>query len=314
MPLLLTEADVRALLTMPDLIACMEDALAAFSVGNVVQPVRTVLDLADRHAFFGVMPAYMPSLPAMGAKLVTVYHSNLERGLPSHLGTILLFDPETGALDAILDGRYITEARTAAVSAVSAKKLAREDSRILAILGSGVQARSHFEALKHVRNFTEVRAWSPNAANLKAFTDETGAILSSSAEAAVRGADVIALTTSSPTPVLDDAWVKPGAHVISVGASRPTQRELDPALVARARLFVDSRASALKESGDVVMGIAEARFTAEHVIGELGEPATARASAQEITIFKSLGLAVEDVAAAHLALKRARQHSKGAPV
>jgi ornithine cyclodeaminase/alanine dehydrogenase-like protein (mu-crystallin family) len=314
MPLLLTEADVRALLTMPDLIACMETALAAFSAGNVVQPVRTVLDLADRHAFFGVMPAYMPTLPAMGAKLVTVYHSNLERGLPSHLGTILLFDPETGALDAILDGRYITEARTAAVSAVSAKKLAREDSRILAILGSGVQARSHFEALKHVRNFTEVRAWSPNAANLKAFTDETLAIRSSSAEAAVRGADVIALTTSSPTPVLDDAWVKPGAHVISVGASRPTQRELDPALVARARLFVDSRASALKESGDVVMGIAEGRFPAEHVIGELGEPATARASAQEITIFKSLGLAVEDVAAAHLALKRARQHSKGAAV
>jgi alanine dehydrogenase len=314
MPLLLTEADVRALLTMPDLIACMETALAAFSAGNVVQPVRTVLDLADRHAFFGVMPAYMPSLPAMGAKLVTVYHSNLERGLPSHLGTILLFDPETGALDAILDGRYITEARTAAVSAVSAKKLAREDSRILAILGSGVQARSHFEALKHVRNFTEVRAWSPNAANLKAFTDETGAIRSSSAEAAVRGADVIGLTTSSPTPVLDDAWVKPGAHVISVGASRPTQRELDPALVARARLFVDSRASALKESGDVVMGIAEGRFTAEHVIGELGEPATARASAQEITIFKSLGLAVEDVAAAHLALERARQQSKGAAV
>jgi alanine dehydrogenase len=314
MPLLLTEADVRALLTIPDLIACMEDALAAFSAGEVVQPVRTVLDLADRHAFFALMPAYMPSIPAMGAKLVTVYHSNLERGLPSHLGTILLFDPETGALDAILDGRYITEARTAAVSAVSAKKLARDDARVLAILGSGVQARSHFEALKHVRHFSEVRAWSPNAANLKAFADETGAVPAPSAKAAVRGADVIALTTSSATPVLDDAWVKPGAHVISVGASRPTQRELDPALVARARLFVDSRASALKESGDVVMGIAEGRFTAEHIIGELGDPRTARASAQEITIFKSLGLAVEDVASAHLALKRARQQSKGAAV
>jgi len=314
MPLLLTEADVRALLTMPDLIACMENALAAFSAGNVVQPVRTVLDLADRHAFFGVMPAYMPSIPAMGAKLVTVYHSYRERGLPSHLGTILLFDPETGALDAILDGRYITEARTAAVSAVSTKKLARDDAHTLAILGSGVQARSHFEALKHVRHFTEVRAWSPTAANLKAFALETGAVPTSSAEAAVRGADVIALTTSSPTPVLDDAWVKSGAHVISVGASRPTQRELDPALVARGRLFVDSRASALKESGDIVMGIAEGRFTAEHIIGELGEPATARASLDEITIFKSLGLAVEDVAAAHLALKRARQQSKGAAV
>jgi alanine dehydrogenase len=314
MPLLLTEADVRALLTMPDLIACMETALAAFSAGTVVQPVRTVLDLADRHAFFGVMPAYMPSTPALGAKLVTVYHSNLERGLPSHLGTILLFDPETGALDAILDGRYITEARTAAVSAVSAKKLARDDARTLAILGSGVQARSHFEALKCVRQFTEVRAWSPNAANLKAFTNETGVAPASSAESAIRGADVIALTTSSPTPVLDDVWVKPGAHVISVGASRPTQRELDPALVARSRLFVDSRASALKESGDVVMAISEGRFTAAHILGELGEPATARTSGDEITIFKSLGLAVEDVAAAHLAFKRARQQSKGAAV
>src|SRR5580704_685364 len=158
MPLLLIEADVRALLTMPDLIACMETALAAFSAGNVVQPVRTVLDLADRHAFFGVMPAYMPSIPAMGAKLVTVYHSNLSRGLPSHLGTILLFDPETGALEAILDGRYITEARTAAVSAVSVKKLARDDARIVAILGSGVQARSHFEALRHVFKVREARA------------------------------------------------------------------------------------------------------------------------------------------------------------
>lgn len=318
MPLLLTEADVRALLTMPDLIGCMEDALAAFSAGAVVQPVRTVLDIADRHAFFGLMPAYVPSMPPLearlGAKLVTVYHSNLERGLPSHLATILLFDPETGALDAILDGRYITEARTAAVSAVSAKKLARDDARTLAILGSGVQARSHFEALKHVRHFTEVRAWSPTGANLKAFAAETGAIPTSTAEAAVRGADVIALTTSSATPVLDDAWVKPGAHVISVGASRPTQREMDPALVARGRVYVDSRAAALIESGDLVMGIAEGRFTAGHVIGELGEPKTTRASAQEITIFKSLGLAVEDVAAAHLALKRARQHSKGATV
>lgn len=318
MPLLLTEVDVRALLTMPDLIACMEDALTAFSAGAVVQPVRTVLDLADRHAFFALMPAYVPSISPLeaqlGAKLVTVYHSNLERGLPSHLGTILLFDPETGALDAILDGRYITEARTAAVSAVSAKKLARDDARTLAILGSGVQARSHFEALKHVRDFREVRAWSPTAANLKAFAAETGAIPTSSAEAALRGADVIALTTSSTTPVLDDAWVKPGAHVISVGASRPTQREMDPALVARGRVYVDSRAAALKEAGDIVMGIAEGRYTAEHIIGELGEPATARGSLDEITIFKSLGLAVEDVAAAHLALKRARQHSKGATV
>jgi len=314
MPLLLSEADVRELLTMPDLIAAMEQALDAFSAGGVLQPVRTILDLADRHAFFGLMPAYIPSAPALGAKLVTVYHSNLSRGLPSHLATILLFDPETGALDAILDGRYITEVRTAAVSAVSAKKLARKDASTLAILGSGVQARSHFEALRHVRDLREVRAWSPTRANLDGFARETGAQAMPSAEAAIRGADVIALVTSSPTPVLESAWVKPGAHVISVGASRPTQRELDPDLMARARLFVDSRASALAESGDLVMGIAEGRFTAAHIIAELGEPAASRSSEDEITIFKSLGLAVEDVAAAHLAVGRARQQSRGAAV
>jgi alanine dehydrogenase len=318
MPLLLSEADVRSLLTMPDLIASMETALAAFSAGSVVQPVRTVLDLADRHAFFGVMPAYVPSTSdttsAMGAKLVTVYHSNLERGLPSHLATILLFDPETGALDAILDGRYITEARTAAVSAVSAKKLAREDANTLAIIGSGVQARSHLEALKCVRGFKEVRAWSPTRANLDAFAKETGAIAMPTAEAAVRGADVIALTTASPTPVIEDAWVKPGAHVIAVGACRPTQREMDSALVARSRLFVDSRTAALKEAGDVIMAIAEGRFGADHIVAELGESAAKRLTVNEITIFKSLGLAVEDVAAAHLAVQRARQNSKGVSV
>jgi alanine dehydrogenase len=310
MPLLLNEAEVRSLLTMLDLIASMETALAAFSAGNVVQPVRTVLDLADRHAFFGVMPAYAKTTPAMGAKLVTVYHSNLERGLPSHLATILLFDPETGALDAILDGRYITEARTAAVSAVSAKKLAREDSSILAIIGSGVQARSHFEAMRCVRNFREVRAWSPTKANLDAFCKETGATAASSAENAVRGADVIALTTASPTPVLFDEWVKPGAHIAAVGACRPNQREIDPALVARSRVFVDSRAAALKEAGDIIMAISEGRITSDHIVAELGEPAAKRASAAEVTIFKSLGLAVEDVAAAHLAVTRAKDHAK----
>jgi alanine dehydrogenase len=314
MPLLLSEADVRSLVTMPDLIASMETALAAFSAGSVVQPVRTVLDLADRHAFFGVMPAYVPSVPAMGAKLVTVYHSNLERGLPSHLATILLFDPETGALDAILDGRYITEARTAAVSAVSAKKLAREDASTLAIIGSGVQARSHLEALKCVRDFKEIRAWSPTRSNLDNFARETGVIAASSAEEAARGADVIALTTASPTPVIEDAWVKPGAHVIAVGACRPTQREMDSALVARSRLFVDSRTAALKEAGDVIMAIAEGRFGADHIVAELGEVAAKRLTENEITIFKSLGLAVEDVAAAHLVVERARQYSKGVSV
>ncbi|HUA85149.1 MAG TPA: ornithine cyclodeaminase family protein [Bryobacteraceae bacterium] len=308
MPFLLSESDVKELLTMPDLIAAMETALAAFSAGRVVQPVRSVLDLADRHAFFGLMPAYIASTPALGAKLVTVYHSNLERGLPSHLGTIVLLDPATGALEAILDGRYITEARTAAVSAVSVKKLARPASRVLAILGSGVQARSHFEALAHVGRFEEVRAWSPTRANLDQFSHLTGARAMDSPEAAVRGADVIVLVTASPDPVVKDAWVKDGAHVISVGACRPTQCEMDPALVKRSRLFVDSRAAAIKESGDVI-GAGES-----HIVAELGDPGAIRSGDAEVTVFKSLGLAVEDVVAAHLALERAKEQNRGTQI
>jgi alanine dehydrogenase len=314
MPVLLSESVVRELLSMPDLIAAMEGALAAFSAGSVVQPVRTVLDVGQHHAFFGLMPAYVPSAPALGAKLVTVYHSNLERGLPSHLASIVLLDPATGALEALLDGRYITEARTAAVSAVSAKKLAREDARVLAILGSGVQARSHFEALGHVRQFSEVRAWSPTRANLETFATATGARAMESAEAAVRGADVIVLVTASATPVVESPWVKAGAHVIAVGACRPTQREMDPALVARSRLFVDSRAAAFQESGDVVMGIAEGAFDANHIAGELGEASAKRHTAEEVTIFKSLGLAVEDVVAANLALDRAKKQNRGVAI
>jgi alanine dehydrogenase len=314
MALLLTEAVVRELLSMPDLIAAMEAALAAFSAGTVVQPVRTVLEVGEHHAFFGLMPAYVPSAPALGAKLVTVYHSNLERGLPSHLASIVLLDPATGALEALVDGRYITEARTAAVSAVSAKKLAREDARVLAILGSGVQARSHFEALGHVRKFDEVRAWSPTRANLEAFATATGAKAVESAEAAVREADVIVLVTASTTPVLESAWVKAGAHVISVGACRPTQREMDPALVARARLFVDSRAAAIKESGDVVMGVADGCFAWDHIVAELGEASARRETPDEVTIFKSLGLAVEDVVAANLALDRAKTRGVGVAI
>jgi ornithine cyclodeaminase/alanine dehydrogenase-like protein (mu-crystallin family) len=305
MPLLLTETDVRALITMPDLIAAMDAALAAFSARSVVQPVRTVLEVGAEKAFFALMPAYVPSAPALGAKLVTLYESNAARGLPTHLATIVMLDPETGALAAVIDGRYITEARTAAVSAVSVRKLAREDASILAILGSGVQARSHLEALSHVRKFREVRAWSPTLHHLQAFADETGTIATESAEAAVRGADVIVIAASSHTPILFNDWVAAGTHVVSVGATRPAQQEMDPALVGRSRLFVDSRAAALKESGDVIP------FGDAHIVAELGEAACARTSHDEITIFKSLGLAVEDVAAAHLALTRAKEFGRG---
>lgn len=324
MAILLTESDVTRVLTMPDLIETMESAVARFSAGEVVQPVRTVLQLGAEHAFFGVMPAFVNRPAAMGAKLVTVFTSNAARGLPTHLATIVLLDSDTGALVAILDGRYITEARTAAVSAVAVKHLARPEASTLAILGSGVQARSHVNALPHVRAFREIAVWSPQAAHRDGFVRNMQPHVTArlrdagTAEEAVRGADVVVLATSSARPVVQNTWVGDGACVVSVGACWPTQREMDPALTARSRLFVDSRAAALVESGDVVMGIAEGRFGADHIAGELGDIALGRVpgrqSPQQVTIFKSLGMAVEDVAAADLAFRRAVARNIGVEV
>lgn len=319
--LLLSEADVRAVLSMDDLIAAMETALADFSARKVTQPLRTVLEVGEQHAFYGVMPAYLPRTPALGTKLVTVFGSNAVVGLPTHLALIVLLDPNTGALRALLDGRYITEARTAAVSAVSVDHLAREDARTLAIIGSGVQARSHLDAISRVRTLADVRIWSRSLAGREAFVRDmqphsTARLsMAESAEAAVRDADVIVLATSSRDPVLHRDWVRDGTHICAVGACRPTEREMDAALVARADLFVDSREGALKESGDVVLAIRDGAITAAHIRAEMGEVvsggAPGRQSPARVTIFKSLGMAVEDVAAAHLAYVRARAQGRG---
>ena len=322
MPVLLTEKDVRDVLSMPDLIAAMETSLDRFSAGGVRQPLRTVVDVASRHAFFGVMPAFIDgAAPALGTKLVSVYHSNLAQGLPSHLATIVLFDPDTGALRALIDGRYITEARTAAASAAATKHLAREDARVLAVFGSGVQARSHVDALVRVRPIEEVRIWSRDAAHADRLIDELMPQVrprmtrAAGAREAARGADVIALVTASPEPVLLREWVDEGTHVCAVGACRPNQREMDTALVKAARVFVDSRAGALAEAGDIVIPIKERAIDESHIAGEIGDVCggrlAGRRSTSEITVFKSLGMAVEDVAAAHLAFERASERGLG---
>jgi ornithine cyclodeaminase len=319
MTLCLSEADIRAVLPMRDLIAAMETALAAFSSGQAVQPVRPVVEMGEA-ALFAAMPGFMRDPAVLGAKLVAVIGANLARGLPTHRASILLLDPETGALIALMDGRLITEMRTAAVSTVSAKYMARADARVLAILGSGVQARSHLAALTLWSGFPEVRVWSPTPEHVRQFAAESPVPVRAcpTAAEAVRGADVVVLATASATPVVDDEWVAPGAHVISVGACRPNQREMNPALVARARVVVDSRASAFLESGDIVMGLREGRFAPSHVVAELGEVASGgvpgRTAESEITIFKSLGLAVEDLTAAHLAYQRACQQGKGVEI
>ena len=318
---LLTEQHVHSLLPMSDLISAMESALAKFSAGDVLQPVRTVLTVGPTKSYYGLMPAYIPAPASMGAKIVTVFGENHKKGLPSHLATILLFDPDTGSLIAMMDGRYITEARTAAVSAVSARFLARTAASTLALIGSGVQARSHLEALTHVRQIKEVRVWSPRSQSRRQFIDDMSPRVPvpirdcETAEAAVAGADLVVIATASKTPVVDSQWVAEGAHVMCVGACRPDQREMDPALVRRGRLYVDSRAGALVEAGDVVMNIAEKLFDASHLRGEIGELVLGRVggrtSDSEITIFKSLGMAVEDVVSADLVFRRASETGAG---
>ena len=311
MALLLNERQVRTLLPMRDLIDAMEVALAAFSAGKVEQPVRTVLDVGADRNFFGLMPAYIVSQgEALGAKLVSFFVSNAERGLPTHYATVLLFDPETGKLKSVMDGRFLTEARTAAVSAVSARRLARADSKRLAVIGSGVQAASHVEALRTGFEFERITVWSPTRAKLEQFCELHGAVACSSAEEAVRDADMVAVVSSAREPVVMDEWIRPGTHIMAVGACRASHRELDGKLVARARVVVDSRAAAMREAGDLLIPMAEGLFDASHISSEVGE-FERRQSAEEVTIFKSLGLAVEDVVAAEFVYGRARAAGVG---
>lgn len=294
--LFLDEPAVQRQLRFPELIAALRPALADFSAGKVVQPVRVVMPVAEHHGFFGSMPAYAG---ALGAKLVTFYPEN--EGMPTHHALIVLFRPENGEPLAVMDGRLITEMRTAAVSAIATDLLARRDADTLCILGSGVQAASHLEALRLMRRFTAVRVWSPRHA--AAFAAAHGVTASPTAEAAVRGADVVVVATSAKTPVLLGDWLAPGAHVNAVGACRPDWRELDDEALRRARLFVDSREAALVESGDVI--------ASPGIAAELGEvvaaPSRGRTDPEQVTLFKSLGLALEDVVAADLVYRAARR-------
>ncbi len=223
----LDEARVRALLRLDDLIPVMERALVDFSARRVAQPARQMLAAPSPGGYFAAMPA--AGTVGMGAKLVSIYPANATLGLPTHLALIVLFRPETGEPVAVMDGRLITEMRTAAVSAVATRALSRPDARILAILGSGVQASSHAQALRLVRDFSEVRVWSRTIANAERFAAATGAVVAGTAEAAVRGADVIVTATAAVTPVLAGAWLEPGAHVNAIGWAGPNGRELDDA-------------------------------------------------------------------------------------
>ena len=290
-PLFLDEEQIRQHLRMTDLIPAMEKALIDFSAGKMTQPVRSVITVDPSGGFFGMMPALTSE--GLGIKIVTFYATNTERGVPTHMATIFLVDPETGTPLAVMDGRLITEMRTAAVSAAATNLLAPPDAKVLAILGSGVQARSHADALRTVRNFEEIHTWSPTREHTERFAKEIGA-KAVSAEEAVRDADVVVTATSSKAAILKGSWLKRGCHVNAVGGCRPDWRELDDEAMQNV-VFVDSRDAAMKESGDVILSGAK-------IYAELGEALAGKvpSRANETTVFKSLGMAVEDIAAALL--------------
>jgi ornithine cyclodeaminase/alanine dehydrogenase-like protein (mu-crystallin family) len=291
MVMYLDEDRIRGLLRWDRLIAAMEKALADFSLGRVLQPVRNMLTIEEGKRYLGIMPAV--AADAMGAKLVSFYPQNAATGMPTHMAMILLFSSQTGEPLAVMDGRLVTEMRTAAVSAAATKLLAAPDSRVLALLGSGVQAGAHLQALSQVRSFAEVRVWSRTAEHAERFAREHK-IKAMPAEAAVRGADVVVTATNALEPILEGAWLKRGAHVNAVGSPRPGWRELDDNAMANT-LIVDSREAVLKESGDVILSNAP-------IYAEIGEIFAARKKAPvaATTVFKSVGLAIEDVAAAKL--------------
>jgi ornithine cyclodeaminase len=306
--IVLSQSDVERLLPMRACIEVMASTLASLARGEAILPLRTVIRIPQTADAFGVMPAYLASPKTIGAKVVTVYPGNHGTALDSHQGAVLLFDADTGSLAALLDATAITTIRTAAVSAVATRMLARENASTLAMIGSGVQARAHIEAICAVRPIRSLRVWSRNgehARRLAAVAREDlhlDASVTTTGRDAVRDADIVCTVTSATEPVLCGDWLSPGMHVNAVGACTPNARELDSAAVVHSRLYVDRRESALKEPGDILVPLQDGEIGPEHVVAELGEllvgRGVGRRDDREITLFKSLGLAIEDLAAA----------------
>jgi|SRR5581483_2646313 len=311
--LILSEHEVRELLTMRECIGVMEEALADLARGKASNPLRNLLRAESAPGILGLMPAYRGDY---GLKEVCVYPGNPQKGLDTHLGCVIVHDGETGAPKLIANASAITAIRTAAVSAVATRLLAREDAHVLAIIGSGVQGMSHLEAIPLVRDIREVRMFSRSvAAGASPAAGQARAPVPTqvvaSVEEAVRGADIVVTATSSKEPILKREWLSPGTHINAVGSSIKSARELDSDTVRAASLFVDRRESTLNESGDYLMSGAGP----EHIRAEIGEilvgEAKGRSSSGEITLFKSLGLAVEDLASGQFLFEKAKRAGSG---
>jgi ornithine cyclodeaminase len=316
--LLLTEADVREVLDMESCIAAMEDVLEALARDELSLPLRSVF-VPPAEALMGLMPAYRGgSDPVFALKEIVIAPANGGRGLDPHQGAVLLHDGVTGVLRAILNASAITEIRTAAVSGVATRLLARPGARNVAILGAGVQARSHAQAMRTVIPDLELRVWSRTPAHAEALALEAHALACETVEEALDGAEVVCTCTASREPIVRREWLAPGTHVNAVGSSVASARELDADVVADASLFVDRRESTLNESGDYLRAVEEREIGPHHILAELGELLSGthggRRDDSELTVFKSLGIAVEDLAAAVLCVERARERGLGTEV
>ena len=318
--LILGHDEVIAALAPEACADAMAAVLVAHARGEAQMPLRSMVPFDGAAGFMGLMPAWCGGEdPVFSLKSLCVMPGNPARGLDSHQGTVTLFDGGTGEPRAILDASAVTAIRTAAVSAVATRLLAREQARVLAIVGAGVQGKAHLEALVPLRSFEEVRIYSPTEAHALAVAGDGAARVVSSAQEAVRGADVVVLATSAREPVVRRDWLAPGAHVNAIGASVPSARELDTATVAACALYCDSRESLRNEAGEYLRAVQEGAIAGEdHVRGELGEvlagTAPGRRGDDELTVFRSLGLAVEDLAAAECAVAAARRLGIGTEV
>jgi alanine dehydrogenase len=320
----LNQDEVRELLPMDECVDVMEAALASLARGEVLLPLRQITWLPDGRSALATMPAYAGHLGAVGVKVITVFPGNEGTELDAHQGAVLLFETERGRPLLLCDATEVTAIRTAAVSGVATKHLARDDARDLAILGSGTQAHSHLAAMLAVRDVRGVRVWSRTDERARAFAERESQArglrieVVSTAEEAVGDADIVCTTTSAREPVLRGEWLAPGTHVNAVGFSGREGREVDTEVITRARLYVDRRESAVNEKGDVVIPLEEGAINEDHIVGELGEVLTGsapgRSSPEEITLFESAGLAVEDLASAHHLYEKAKEKGIGTRV
>ncbi|MBS7634361.1 ornithine cyclodeaminase family protein [Candidatus Bathyarchaeota archaeon] len=323
MVLMLSRSDLEKLLNMKDVMEYVETAFLELQSGTAILPMRATITLAEKHGWIGIMPAYLGRMGSLSTKIVTVFEKNLEKNMPTIMATIILNDSETGAPLAIMDGTLVTAMRTGAVCGVATKYLARKDSKIIGIFGAGVQARTQLMAMCVARDIKRALVHDIVKERAESFASEMSEVLRIPVEACeprelVVQSDIIVTATTSKIPVFNGNWVKPGTHLNLIGSFKPDVREVDETVIKKAKIVVDQKSAALEEAGDIIIPLKAGIITEKDIYAELGELAAGlkpgRTSDSEITLFKSVGLGIQDCAAAWLAYTRAKEKGVGIEV